>query len=610
MDASVSIEIARERERVNKQFEQMLNTLKNEGVAGTQAALNLLEKTPTNHLETIKEKLLADFRAYREPLCTTEEYCQILNRRSKENAKREQQRNLEKVWEETREEEKRETPRVISLPDNAALPGGFTFLREPDAHSVHPSFRSDSAASFDPEKKITKGQNGKTICFSPATGDQVKLPLKYPALITLEAFETQTERFSLTKTLHYQRTLESYLKFAQDLGMSRSQYCEGIKLLIKKEKSSFAFTLENLKDDEEIFKQALCLINTEELKNVIKSEIKHFSRKPGQHLREAYSRYYTLMLEKIRGEQPYLQEKKAKVKAERLAALVVPDLVSPITKQEYLKWLDRRKKIGEDSTKEDILAHLSELEDSDEKYALTEEMYPSAQIPLTEVALHHQSGDLGADLFANDAYARSFKANKRLQKGDSNNWQRDNNNQQQGGQGGHNSRKDKNNKGGKNKPNNKPNNNNSQPNPQPQQQRQQQQQNQQRRRSPSNNRQQQRSSTPYHPPPNDNNGNNAKSGGNKNNNNQWKGKGKGKKEKNKSANNKNHNNSSNNNDLYCFKCDRSGSHDTVDCYTYPGEAMSSPCRWCKKGYHHSDRCRNNTNNNNSTNNKSSPPSQK
>jgi len=166
MDASVTIEMARERERINKQFELMLNTLKNEGVAGTQAALNQLEKTPTNHLDSIKEKLLAEFRAYQEPLCSQEEFCQILNRRAKENAKRDQQRNLEKAYEEAREEERRETPRVISLPDNAALPGGFTFLREPDAHSVHPNFRQDSTAAFDPEKKITKGQNGKTICFS------------------------------------------------------------------------------------------------------------------------------------------------------------------------------------------------------------------------------------------------------------------------------------------------------------------------------------------------------------------------------------------------------------------------------------------------------------
>ena len=608
MDASVTIEMARERERINKQFELMLNTLKNEGVAGTQAALNQLEKTPTNHLDSIKEKLLAEFRAYQEPLCSQEEFCQILNRRAKENAKRDQQRNLEKAYEEAREEERRETPRVIALPDNPALPGGFTFLREPESHSVHPNFRQESTTAFDPEKKITKGQNGKTICFSPATGDQVKLPLKYPALITLEAFETKTERFSLTKTLHYKRTLESYLRFAQEIGMSRSQYCEGIKLLIKKEKASFAFTLENLKDDEEIFKQALCLINTEELKSVIKSEIKHFSRKPGSHLRETFSRYYTLMLEKIRGEQPYLQESKAKVKAERLAALVVPDLVSPVTKQEYLKWLDRRKKMGEDSTKDDILTHLSDLEDSDEKYALTEEQFPSAQIPLTEVALHHQSGDLGADLFVNDAYAKSFSANKRLQKGDSNNWQRGNNNQQQD-KGSHNSRKDKNNKGGKNKPNNKKSNNSNQPNQQPQQQSQQQrqqQQNQQRRRSPSNSRPQQRSATPHHPPPNDNNSNNAKHGGN-NNSNQWKGKGKGKKERNKSNDSRNNNNNSNNSNLYCAKCDRSGSHDAVDCWTYPGEVMSSPCRWCKRGFHHSDKCRNSTNSSNSTNNKSSPP---
>ena len=64
MDASVAIEMAREKERINKQFELMLNTLKNEGVAGTQAALNQLEKTPTNHLDSIKEKLLAEFRAY------------------------------------------------------------------------------------------------------------------------------------------------------------------------------------------------------------------------------------------------------------------------------------------------------------------------------------------------------------------------------------------------------------------------------------------------------------------------------------------------------------------------------------------------------------------
>ena len=310
------------------------------------------------------------------------------------------------------------------------------------------------------------------------------------------------------------------------------------------------------------------------------------------------------MLEKIRGEQPYLQESKAKVKAERLAALVVPDLVSPVTKQEYLKWLDRRKKMGEDSTKDDILTHLSDLEDSDEKYALNEEMFPSAQIPLTEVALHHQSGDFGADLFVNDAYAKSFSSNKRLQKGDSNNWQRGNNNQQQD-KGGHNSRKDKNNKGGKNKPNNKKSNNSSQPNQQPQQQRQQQ-QNQQRRRSPSNSRPQQRSATPHHPPPNDNNSNNAKHGGN-NNSNQWKGKGKGKKERNKSNDSRNNNNNSNNSNLYCAKCDRSGSHDAVDCWTYPGEVMSSPCRWCKRGFHHSDKCRNSTNSSNSTNNKSSPP---
>ncbi len=54
-----------------------------------------------------------------------------------------------------------------------------------------------------------------------------------------------------------------------------------------------------------------------------------------------------------------------------------------------------------------------------------------------------------------------------------------------------------------------------------------------------------------------------------------------------------------------MKCDRTGSHDTVECYTYPGEVMPSQCRWCKRGFHHSDKCRNNTNNNtNSNNNKS------
>ncbi len=416
MDASVTIEIARERERTNKTFEQILNALKSQGVAGTQQALDQLEKTPTNHIETIKQKLLSDFRKYQDPLCTLEEYFEILNRRAKENSRREQQRSLEKVYEETREEERRECPRVISLPDNNALPGGFTFLREPDVRSVHPNYREDAANTFDPDKKVTKGQHGKTICYSPATGDRIKIPLKYPAIVGLEAFESVIERFSLTKTLHYQKTLCSFMVFAQEMGMDRSQYCTALKLLIKKEKSSFAFTLENLKSEEDIFNQALCLINTEELKSVIKTEIKNFSRRPGTSLRESYSRYFTLMVEKIKGEQPYLAENKVHTKAERLSALVIPDLVSHTTKQEYLRWVDRRRKVGEDTNKEAILNQLTELEDSDDKYALDQEMFPSGQVPLTEIALHHQSGDLAADLFANDAYAKSFNSNGRLQK--------------------------------------------------------------------------------------------------------------------------------------------------------------------------------------------------
>ena len=602
MDTSISLELQRERQKTNKVLELMLETLKKSGVAGAEEAKKLLDKTPTTHIESIKERLLKAFKSYQDPLTTVEHYCQIINRRAKAAAKREHQKNLEKVWLECEEEERRETPRVISLGTSEQLPTGYTFLREPDARNVHPDYRAEPVSSFEAEKKIQRGQFGKTTCFSPATGDEIKIPLEFSNIVSLDIFEQETVRFPLTKTLNYEKTLESYITFSQSIGMSRLQYCQIIKLLIQKEKPSFAFTLENIKDETAIFEQALCLINTEDLKTVIRAEIKNFSRKPGQHLREAYSRYFTLIQERIKGEQPFLAADKIKTKAQRQAVLILPDIINPVTREAYLGWVNRRKRAGEDSNHEDILAHLSDLEHSEEKYCINEEMFPSAQVPLTDVALHHthHSGDLGADLFVNDAYARQYSATARLQKGTADNWQRDNNkakNQQHEG-GGHNSRPrgggggrggGKSKKGAGN--NNKSNNSGSGPRPQ------QQQQQQQHNRSPSTNRP--RSATPYRPHNNNTNNNGAQ--GN-NSNNQGKGKNK---ERSKSNDNKkgNNNNSSNSKKgLFCYKCERSDSHVDQDCYTYPGATMPSRCRFCRGGYHNSNDCKNKANNSNNNSN--------
>ena len=222
------------------------------------------------------------------------------------------------------------------------------------------------------------------MAFSPVSGEELILPLQYGQTVTLEPFKTKIVNYPLTSTINLQETLTKFMAHAEHLGMSRSQYVEAVKLLILTYKESYAFTFESLTEDEDIFTQACHLINPEELRTVIRQQIKLFSRKPGMSIGETFSRYYTLVHEKIKGDCPHLDSEKIKNRARRQTLLVIPDLLNPAMREVYQAWLKRRRLTGEEVGHEETLKDLQNMENSSDKYAIKEEMFPGSEVAVAD----------------------------------------------------------------------------------------------------------------------------------------------------------------------------------------------------------------------------------
>ena len=590
MDNAINLELQGWNSKRDKTLEAVLEHLANHGVSGAGTAKSLLDKTPTTYNEKIKQELTELFQSYQEPLCSQDKWQEILNKRAKEVNKKENQKQLEKSWQSFEAETTRETPRVISLPASTTFPTGFSFVRDPDPIDIRPELQADTE-SFACEKKVQFREWGRAIAFSPVTGERMRVPLQFGNTVTLTPFQTMITKFSLTTSINMAATLKKFLKQAEYLGMSRSQLAEAIRLLVVTHKENYAFTMENLSSPREIFDQACELINTEELRTVIRTQLANYSRLPGQPIGEAFARYYTLALEKLRGDCPHLGEEKIKSRANRQTLLVLPDLIQPSTRTAYQAWLNRRKSAGEDVGKEETLKYIQEMENSSPTYMITEEKFPRGEVPIAEVSLHHTDPqELVADSFVNE-YARQFTPNKRLQKGQGQQWARDpsNNNHNSRSRGRANSNSSSRGGGrGRNNNNNAGSNNKQQ---------------QQQRRS--------RSATPYRPNNSNNhntNNHNSTNYNNSNSNTNYRGRGNsrggGRGSSNRNNRNrsndgrKSNNNKFNNNNSQketCEKCLKG--HASETCWTYPGPVMPSPCRFCENGRHNSNDCKSNSNNN-------------
>ena len=592
MAMEASLEMQFHSAQQDRKLEQILDTLLSNGVSGAAAAKSHLHKTQLTYTNKTKQEIQELFKQYDEPLCLPEHWVQILNHVQRETRERKKARIQEKAYSSALADLQTETPRVITV-TGANNQQAYSFLREVDPAPIAPELTDDMSNSFDMERTSQTREFGRTLAFNPYTGDTLPIPLQYSNVVSLEVFKKNLHLifYPLTEVLNIEETLKATMKHAQFIGYSRRQYSTFLRLLLAKTKPSYAHILEDVPEDDEegVLETVLDTYNSNDLSTVIRTQLKSFSRKPEDNIRESYKMYLSLVTTKLKVECPHLTQEKIKSRAKRQALMVLPDLLAPSCKQSYENWLKRRRLAGEEVETEDALKHIQDLENTIEANRLQEEAFPSKEVSVAEVSLMATEMQEELGIFLNRSGLQPNPNPPSRGRGRGRGQGRTG-----GGRGGRGGRG-----GGGNNSNNNNNNhnshNNNHNNDSPRQR------DRSRSRGPGR-----RSNTPYHPRGANNNVNNNTNNHPHNNSNNNNGKKKNKNNEAGAGSVNNNKKKANKADLFCEKCNKTN-HDSESCYTYTGPVMPGQCRWCRQGRHHSDSCKNNnSNNNNQTNNNNRP----
>ena len=432
-DGALQAELTRLIASQDKKWIQALDHLQQAGVQGVEKAKSILEKTNATTNEKLKQKLKERFEKYKEPLMTLEKFTEVTNLKSKYDHQRLKNRELEKHIQTLISEQDKECPRIVSFPVTDAIPGGYTFLRESEALSVRPETQVETG-QFDPGKKTQKRENGRITAYHPVTGRPFDIPLQYSDILTLNNFETKIITYPLNITLDLFSTISELLDYSQELGLSRQQLCEVLRLVIKKFKPAFYFTIEKEKDTKKLFRTILDLVNIDELTGVIRQELKQFKRGKNENVYETSSKYMSLVTTKMSHELHHLDSKVIKSRAERQTLLALSEMLAPATKTQLDGWKRRRQLNGEEIKLDEVLKWVHDIEGSNEVYRIQEDCHPAESVNIAEVSLHNSEFEVSAFVTENP-YARTFQGGGRLSKGDSNSWERNRGGRGRGGRG-------------------------------------------------------------------------------------------------------------------------------------------------------------------------------
>ena len=205
--------------------------------------------------------------------------------------------------------------------------------------------------------------NGAYYALCPHTGDVIEQPLIYPQVPTLDLFKRQIERSPLSNVLNLPLTIKRMMSSAQSKGITRNQFGQLLKLLIKQEVPEYYPAIATEENSRDIFAKVVSLCDFYSEKSKIVESINSIVRRPQDSIMKTAFTFHGLCMELLKMEGG-LEEEDIISTADRETCRVLKKLVEPHVWQHLQSTiLTRRVRLKE---KTDLLMQLDIVKEAEE----------------------------------------------------------------------------------------------------------------------------------------------------------------------------------------------------------------------------------------------------
>ena len=149
------------------------------------------------------------------------------------------------------------------------------------------------------------------------TGEVCTQPLINPFKFDITDFERHIVYGKHSKAIHVLATLEKFIEYAQNIGLTRVMFAEILRQFITNFMPEYESVISFLKDADEVFKAIVNTVNYDKLKDQVKKAIKSIKREPGESIELPLGMYRALVMEASILENPTAKEKDIIKKADK-----------------------------------------------------------------------------------------------------------------------------------------------------------------------------------------------------------------------------------------------------------------------------------------------------
>ena len=192
-------------------------------------------------------------------------------------------------------------------------------------------------------------------------------PLAFTGEIVYELLAPIVATSSLSGATDWAQTLKRLLRFGERIGLTRPMIGQSIQLLCAQILPHYSKTIENMTDENQIWKQASSFLDLADQKKKVKVALGNIVREPGDDVGIALQMIRNLAIEYLRLENPDNTVKNLESLAEKHAFRCISSLVEKSTWTEIQRYkMQRWKNLNKSTSLSELSLFIMETEQKEE----------------------------------------------------------------------------------------------------------------------------------------------------------------------------------------------------------------------------------------------------